>query len=85
MENDMQKKQIAEDMTGRPYVPVPEEVEHTANRQVAEDLFSNREFRRLDPYAQVKQLENAYRAASKAAREAFIRKNQRSIEAGQEL
>lgn len=56
-----------------------------ANRQVAEDLFSSREFRRLDPYAQVKQLENAYRAASKAAREAFIRKNQRSIEAGQEL
>ena len=56
-----------------------------ANRQVAEDLFSSREFRRLDPYAQVKQLENSYRAASKAAREAFIRKNQRSIEAGQEL
>lgn len=56
-----------------------------ANRQVAEDLFSNRGFRKLDPYEQVKQLENAYRAASKVAREAFIRKNQRSIEAGQEL
>ena len=26
MENDIQKKQIAEEMTGRPYVPVPEEV-----------------------------------------------------------
>jgi hypothetical protein len=56
-----------------------------ANRQVAEQLLGDKRFRRLDPEEQVKTLSNAYNKASKTARENFIRKNQRSIEFGQEL
>jgi hypothetical protein len=56
-----------------------------ANRNVAEQLFADKRFRKLDAEEQVKQLENAYSKASKVARENFIRKNQRSIELGQEL
>jgi len=56
-----------------------------ANRQVAEQLLGDKMFRRLDPEEQVKTLSNAYNKASKTARESFIRKNQRSIEFGQEL
>ena len=56
-----------------------------ANRQVAEQLLGDKRFRRLIPEEQVKTLSNAYNKASKTARENFIRKNQRSIEFGQEL
>ena len=56
-----------------------------ANRKVAEQLLGDKRFRRLIPEEQVKTLSNAYNKASKTARENFIRKNQRSIEFGQEL
>ena len=56
-----------------------------ANRQVAEQFLGDKRFRRLIPEEQVKTLSNAYNKASKTARENFIRKNQRSIEFGQEL
>jgi hypothetical protein len=56
-----------------------------ANRKVAEQLLGDKRFRRLIPEEQVKTLSSAYNKASKTARENFIRKNQRSIEFGQEL
>jgi len=56
-----------------------------ANRKVAERLLGDKVFRRLDPDEQVKTLSNAYGKASQTARQDFVRRNQRSIEAGQEL
>ena len=56
-----------------------------ANRKVAERLLGDKVFRRLDPEEQVKTLSNAYGKASQTARQDFVRRNQRSIEAGQEL
>jgi len=56
-----------------------------ANRKVAERLLGDKVFRRLDSEEQVKTLSNAYDRASQTAREIFVRRNQRSIEAGQEL
>jgi len=56
-----------------------------ANRKVAERLLGDKMFRRLDPDEQVKTLSNAYSKASQTARQDFVRRNQRSIEAGQEL
>jgi hypothetical protein len=55
-----------------------------ANRKVAEELLSDKNFRKLEPEEQVKRLSRGYERAGKEARIEFISQNQRRIERGQE-